>query len=72
MMIYNPGEVLTITNEEVHSVCNHIIWEGVKEHAIWFRWMPVTDLFSTTVNLSEKSEGKVSGAVCWNLNPGEW
>ncbi len=32
IVIYDPTKDVTITNEEMHSNCDHTIWEGVKIH----------------------------------------
>ena len=32
IVIYDPDAEFTITNEKMHSDCDHTIWEGVKLH----------------------------------------
>lgn len=32
IVIYDPSVDFTITNDKMHSDCDHTIWEGVKVH----------------------------------------
>ena len=32
LVIYDPEKEFTITNEKMHSDCDHTIWEGVTVH----------------------------------------
>ena len=32
IVIYDPAKEFTITNEKMHSDCDHTIWEGVTLH----------------------------------------
>ena len=43
LVVYDPEMDFVITNDKMHSDCDHTIWEGCKLHGIRYRLIPEAD-----------------------------
>ena len=59
IVIYDPAKDFTITNEKMHSDCDHTIWEGITVHGYPEKTIAESKLlFDTGKNKEKKGWGK--------------
>ena len=65
IVVYDPAKEFTITNEKMHSDCDHTIWEGVTLHGYPVRTYSRGKLVYIDGRFIGKRAGASSSGAAW-------